>query len=518
MERFRFLQPGEPVMKKDTKKRIRAAIYTRVSTEEGLDQEFNSLDAQRDACMAFIKSQEGQGWIAIEPSYDDGGFTGANLKRPALSALMKQIELGSIDCVVTYKVDRLSRSLLDFVKLMEVFDKHDVAYVSVTQQINSSTSMGRLLFNLLLSFAEFEREQIAERTRDKMRAAKRRGKWIGGWPPLGYDLDLKEKRLVINSAEASTVREIFRLYLDQGSLTATLHILNEEGIHSKRWLTKTGKPFGGRPFLKNTLTRLLNNIIYCGKVTLDGECFDGEHEAIIEQSLFDKTRKALTSNRRNTSSSKYSKHSPMLRGLLYCAACDRTMIHATTKKGENRIYRYYVCGHAMKNGWDKCRSPSIPAQQVEIFVLNQIQSMGKDRGLVKHTHTTLIKLASDRRTIAQERLDGLQKSIAQFQTQLGETQLRESKEFHQSQIQNYESEVKSIESEIKTLKSLKLSEKKIAGLLSEFTPVWEATSPINRVRLMKQVIDRIDFAGSDQKLHIHLNPSGIQTLIHNEKK
>ena len=215
-------------------KPVRAVIYTRVSTEEGLDQDFNSLDAQRDAGEAFIRSQQSEGWITSATRYDDGGYSGGNLNRPALERLISDIKAGLIDCVVTYKVDRLNRSLLDFTKLMEVFEKHEVSFVSVTQQINSASSMGRLMLNVLLSFAQFEREIIAERTRDKMRAAKRRGKWIGGRPPLGYDVAETGRALLLNESEAEQVNRIFRLYLETRSITETIRKADELGIRNKR--------------------------------------------------------------------------------------------------------------------------------------------------------------------------------------------------------------------------------------------------------------------------------------------
>jgi site-specific DNA recombinase len=260
--------------------RLRCAIYTRKSTEEGLDQEFNSLDAQREAAEAFILSQRREGWIALPESYDDGGFTGANMDRPALTKLLRAVDPGELDCVVVYKVDRLSRSLLDFTRMLSVFEKHKVSFVAVTQQFNTSTSLGRLTLNILLSFAQFERELIGERTRDKMSAARRKGKWTGGYPVLGYDVCPGGGRLVVNEEEAECVRAIFALFEKNGSVLLTLEEIDRRGWRPESWTRKTGQFHAGGPFAMNSLRRLLTNIIYTGSVRHHGKPYAGEHAAI----------------------------------------------------------------------------------------------------------------------------------------------------------------------------------------------------------------------------------------------
>ena len=232
---------------------LRCAIYTRKSTQEGLDQEFNTLDAQRESAEAYIASQKQEGWTCLSARYDDGGFTGGTMERPALKRLLQDIEAGKIDCVIVYKVDRLSRSLLDFSRMMETFDKHHVSFVSVTQQFNTTSSMGRLTLNILLSFAQFEREIISERTRDKMGAARRKGKRLGGAPVLGYNVDPQTRRLVPHPEEAMRVQAIFQLYLDRGGLIPTVRELARRGWVTKRWMTRKGTVVGGRPFNKANL-------------------------------------------------------------------------------------------------------------------------------------------------------------------------------------------------------------------------------------------------------------------------
>jgi len=277
---------------------VRCAVYTRKSTEEGLDSDFNSLDAQREAGEAFVASQRSEGWACLPDRYDDGGFTGGNMERPALQRLLADIQAGKVDCVVVYKVDRLSRSLLDFARIMETFERHGASFVSVTQQFNTSTSMGRLMLNVLLSFAQFEREIIGERTRDKMAAARRRGKWIGGTPPLGYDINREAKKLVVNEDEAALVREMFRLYARHRSLQEVVSELDRRGARTKMWTSGKGKRHGGKPFDKPAVRRIVSNVVYVGKVCYAGEVYEGEHPAIIDQETFDLAMGVLRQNGR----------------------------------------------------------------------------------------------------------------------------------------------------------------------------------------------------------------------------
>ena len=249
---------------------VRCAIYTRKSTEEGLEQEFNSLDAQRDAGEAYIASQKSEGWVCLADSYDDGGFSGGTMDRPALKRLLADAEAGKIDCILVYKVNRSSRSLLDFSRIIETLDRCRVSFVSVTQQFNTATSIGRLLLNVLLSFAQYEREIIGERTRDKMAAARRRGKWVGGMPILGYDVGPEGGRLIVNEAEAELVRAIFGLYLAEESLLATVKELARRGWKTKCWMTREGRLRAGRAFDKTALHNLLRNATYAGKVRYQG--------------------------------------------------------------------------------------------------------------------------------------------------------------------------------------------------------------------------------------------------------
>jgi DNA invertase Pin-like site-specific DNA recombinase len=272
---------------------MRCAIYTRKSSEEGLAQEFNSLDAQRESAEAYVLSQRHAGWIVLPERYDDGGYTGANLERPALRRLLADIEAGTIDCVLVYKVDRLSRSLLDFARLMGTFEERRISLVSITQRFDTTASLGRLTLNILLSFAQFERELIAERTRDKMSAARRKGKWVGGVPVLGYDVAAGGGKLVVNEEEARQVREIFGLYLEHKALPPVLRLIQRRQWTTKRWTTKNGKLCPGRPLVSQDLQGLLTNVIYTGKVHFRGQTYPGEHAAIVEEETWQRVQGIL---------------------------------------------------------------------------------------------------------------------------------------------------------------------------------------------------------------------------------
>ena len=333
-------------------KTVRCAVYTRKSTEEGLDQDFNSLDAQREAGEAYIASQKSEGWVCLPQKYDDGGYTGGNMDRPAFQRLMADVEAEKVDCIVVYKVDRLSRSLLDFARIMEVLDRRNVSFVSVTQQFNTSTSMGRLILNVLRSFAQFEREIISERTRDKIAAARRRGKWMGGVLLLGYDRDPSGAcRLVVNEDEAAKVREVFDLYLRKQSLLPVVQELARRGWRNKEWSTGKGRRRGGRPFDKGSVHQLLTNPTYVGKVKYKDEVHKGEHAAIVEERVFSRVQKLLHDNRRTGGRESRNKYGALLRGILRCGPCDAAMVHTFAARGVKR-YRYYVCSKAQKQGWD----------------------------------------------------------------------------------------------------------------------------------------------------------------------
>src|SRR5713101_3953965 len=395
-------------LKKPSPATVRCAIYTRKSSEEGLDQNFNSLDAQREAALAYIQSQRHEGWKCLPVRYDDGGFTGGNMDRPALKRLLADVEACKIDCVLCYKVDRLSRSLLDFARIIGVFEKHHVAFVSITQQFNSATSMGRLVLNVLLSFAQFEREIISERTRDKIAATRRKGKWSGGLPILGYDVDPQVLRLVVNPKEAAQVRAIFDLYMKHQALLPVVRELERRVWRTKTWVTRKGRKMGGQPFLQTNLHKLLTNATYAGKLRYKKELHRGEHPAIVDPVKWQKVQDLLQRHRHQGSAERIGSGA-ILKGLLYCRPCGCAMSPTYSSKGSKR-YRYYVCSQVQKRGWDLCPSQSIPASQIERIVVAQISNVGQDSERLQkilteasqQRHVRLTALEADRRRLERE--------------------------------------------------------------------------------------------------------------------
>lgn len=353
---------------------VRCAIYTRKSTSEGLDQAFNSLDAQREAAESYIASQKHVGWTVIPDHYDDGGYSGGNVERPGLQKLLDDIELGVIDCVVVYKVDRLSRSLLDFARIMKQFEEKNIHFVSVTQHFNTAESMGRLTLNILLSFAQFEREIIGERIRDKILASRKKGKWPGGNLLLGYDLDRPNRRIIVNEAEAEQVREIYNLYLEHEALLPVVDILRERGWKTKSWIDRNGKPQGGREFDRWNLHLMLNNVGYLGKVRHKDDIYEGEHDAIIDADMFERVRRIMERNCRSKGRYSRNKYGALLYGLLRCGHCDRAMVHCPVKQGP-KCYRYYVCIRRQTAGKNACPSGWVNAVRLENEVLARLSEI-----------------------------------------------------------------------------------------------------------------------------------------------
>jgi site-specific DNA recombinase len=356
-------------------KKVRCAIYTRKSTDEGLEQAFNSLDAQREACAAFIQSQRHEGWLLLPALYDDGGYSGGSLERPALKRLLADIEAGQIDVVVVYKVDRLTRALSDFAKLVDIFDRCGVSFVSITQQFNTTTSMGRLTLNVLLSFAQFEREVIGERVRDKIAASKKKGMWMGGMPPLGYDV--KDRKLVVNDAEARTVGEIYRRYLALKSVRALADELAAAGIRSKRRIRPDGTEYGGQKLSRGALYLMLQNRVYRGEITHQGQSYPGDHPAIIEQPLWDQVQAVLATNRTQRAAGARTKHPSLLTGLLFDDKGGRLTPTYAIKEG--RRYRYYVSTGLVTGAKTKrSNGVRVPASNLEGIVIDRLRAFLDD--------------------------------------------------------------------------------------------------------------------------------------------
>ena len=352
------------------KTRKRCAVYCRVSTDERLDQEFNSIDAQREAGAAYIASQRAEGWIPVADDYDDPAFSGGNMERPALKRLLADIGAGQIDIVVVYKIDRLTRSLTDFSRMVEVFERQGVSFVAVTQQINSATPMGRLMLNVLLSFAQFEREVTGERIRDKIAASKKKGLWMGGIPPLGYDV--KNRQLVINPEEAATVRRIFQMMLDCRAPSRIVRQLNEEGVMTKSWITQAGKQHQGVPMHRQHIYALLRNRIYLGELSLKGSWFPGSHPTIIEPALWEQVHAILRqAPQARQAETGRARSEALLRGLLFTAEGEAFYPTYTNRQG--RKFHYYVTRSNSVGHGKPSAQQRVPAKTVETATVAQIQ-------------------------------------------------------------------------------------------------------------------------------------------------
>jgi site-specific DNA recombinase len=341
--------------------KARCAVYTRKSSEEGLDMDFNSLDAQRESCEAYIASQKADGWLPADDRYDDGGFSGGTMERPALKRLLDDVRNGKVDVIVVYKIDRLSRSMLDFLNLVELFERHGVTFVSVTQSFNTKDAMGRMALNILITFAQFEREVIGERIRDKVAASRKRGKWMGGWAPLGYEV--RDRKLIVNQADGERVRHIFRRFVQLKSATLLARELVAAGERNRY----------GHLLDKAVLYRLLNNRVYIGESVHKEASYPGEHEAIIDRATWDQVHAIIKQSPRKRANGARAQSPALLKGLLL--GPDGAAMSPTHTRKSGRLYRYYTSQTAIKRGKSDCPVRQVPAAEIERIVLDQIRAL-----------------------------------------------------------------------------------------------------------------------------------------------
>jgi site-specific DNA recombinase len=497
---------------------LRCAIYTRKSTEEGLEQTFNTLDAQRDAAEAFIRSQREEGWVVLADKYDDGGFTGANMDRPALKKLLQDVGDGLVDCVMVYKVDRLTRSLLDFARIMDVLDKHGVNFVSVTQQFNTTGSLGRLTLNILLSFAQFEREMIAERTKDKMSAARRKGRWVGGNLMLGYDLSDKGAGLVVNNDEAARVRAIFDLYLEHGSLIPVVQELDRRGWRMKAWTTRKGTATGGKAFAKNRLYNLLTNMVYVGKVDYGGHVYEGEQEAIVEPGIWQSVQDRLRYNSKTGGRQIRNKYGAVLKGILRCGSCDVGMVHTYTQKAPNKLYRYYVCVNAHQKGYNECQTRSVSAPVIEQAVVDQIRGIAANPDVV----ADVVRQLDEQRIAGVEGLEREKRVIEKELGRLGEETaglLRMTGRLATDRMAELQDRVAVLERQLRDVRD-QLAESvgqavdaaSVRKTLKEFDGVWSEMTPREQEKFVKTLVDRVTYDGATCTVTVGFRTAGIQQL------
>jgi len=480
--------------RQNTKTR-RCAIYTRKSTAIGLEQEFNSLDAQREACEQYIKVRSPDGWELIPDRYDDGGFTGANLERPAFQRLLSDIELGNVDIIVVYKVDRLSRTLLDFAQVMDLFNKAGVAFVSITQNFSTADAMGRLTLNMLMSFAEFERAMIAERTRDKMAASRRKGKWTGGYTPLGYDV--VDKKLVVNEFEAAVVNEIYDLYLEHRSALVVTEILNNLGRPTKRRNGDTNNRF---PWNKDVVLRVLRSPISAGLITSVDELFEGEHKAIVPREKWNLVQTLLGNG---TCKKRGRNPEYLLRGLIRCACCNYALSPASSSRNgkENRYYRSIVRD---KKGKGICQARPIPAAAIEKYVIDRIREVTANGSFADGIlHKVKARVADRRRSLDKERTlipNAIAKLAAEGQSLTiklsreptpASTILDTRIEKIGEELSANENRLAEVERQLTRLAEIEIDTEWVISVLRDFDAIWEVMTPENRYRLVHALVQEV---------------------------
>ena len=497
---------------------VRCAIYTRQSVEERGKSGFGSLEAQREAGEKYVSLFEEKGWQALPERYEDGGFSGGTLERPALKQLRADIATGKIDCVVVYRGDRISRNIREFLELMEEFDRHEVSFVSVSEQFDTSTPAGRMQRNMLLTFAQYERELIAARTRHKVHASRRRGRFTGGFLALGYDRHPDGGRLVVNEAEAKLVRQIFRMFLTIPSIVEVVQNLNRRGWTLKRWTTKEGREIGGGAFDKHSLRRLLTNPLYVGRVHFDGQVYAGADEAIVDEKTWDQVQQLFTDGahgprRRSTRSTS------LLGGILRCDACDCAMTPTYSQKGRIR-YRYYVCNRAHRRGHASCPSPTVKATDIEGFVVEKIRAIGRDEGLVARTVEEAGKQLNERKVELEAEIGRIKKRLDRahlemredMETVTGRVNTAAKTTGTDGRIQDLEDHLAAAQDELIALRAQRIDASDLRAALQAFDPVWANLTTEEQARVVQLLIERIDYDGSVGKMAITFRPEGVRTL------
>jgi site-specific DNA recombinase len=497
-------------MSKPTRE-VRCAIYTRKSHEEGLDQEFNSLDAQRQSGEAYIESQRHEGWKLIRKRYDDAAFSGGNLDRPALQQLLADIRDGHIDCVVVYKVDRLSRSLLDFAKLIHLFDENSVSFVSVTQQFNTTTSMGRLTLNILLSFAQFEREIIGERIRDKKQATASQGKYVGGGPILG--LDVVDKKYVVNREEAKLVREIFNRFEKLESCRKVGISLNAEGILTKRISAKRG----GRKWTHKHVYAVLTNRKYIGQIVHKGKAYPGEHEAIVPTEQFERVQKQLSANKTYTHKHQVRRF-VLLRRMIRCGHCGGRVQPTWTRK-DGREYRYYTCTKKVKEGYGQCPLPNLPAGEIETAVVDQLRTLLRHPDVIARTYREISKAGGtgpDPATLA--KLDELRMRREQTRKSIrAALNVGDQDEgFMADELKRFNGELRSLDKSIRDLEAqttqgAPVELDRVGDALRAIDPIWDVLLAEEQRRIAQLLVEEITVSTSG--IDIRFRTNGIEQIV-----
>ncbi len=499
-------------------KPLRCAIYTRKSHEEGLEQEFNSLDAQREAAESYIGSQRFQGWQILPARYDDGGFSGGNMERPALTKLLADIDAGKVDVIVVYRLDRLSRSLLDFMNMAEHFNDKGISFVSVTESFNTSDPTGRLFLGILITFAQYEREVIAERIRDKVAAAKRRGKYCGGVPILGYNIDRAAKKLVVNREEAKLVRYAFQRYQQLGSAKQLTKELNEQGYKTKSRVSKKGREHKGKKWNTGQTYRLLGNCTYVGEVSHKGTTYPGEHEAIIDRQTWDQTQAILKENTCDKTGVARKKMVSPLGGVIRCGHCDCAMGITYTRKGE-RLYTYYICEKDQKRAVSTCELKRIPAGDIEKIVVEQLSGVFRSPSLVSKTylaardfeHQEIERLQDQKKIIDKDIANVRQQALELMRPENSATNTDGKLTTINRQSVNLAKQLTNINNSLQNLCGETITEQGVATTLQTMDIFWENLFPLEQNRLIRLLVERVDIKTTG--LDLRLKTSGMTNLI-----
>jgi len=470
---------------------IRCAIYTRKSTSAGLEQEFNSLDAQREACLQYIGGQAHLGWRALSPSYEDGGFTGANLDRPAFQRLLADVEAGRIDVIVTHKVDRLSRSLLDFANIIDYFNRRQVAFVSVTQNFSTADAMGRLTLHVLMSFAEFEREMVSERTREKVGAARKKGKWTGGHAPFGYRV--VDKKLIVDEREGETVRRVFDLYLERRSALAVAQSIAEQSLRSET----TDRP---QKWDKHAVLRLLKNPLYAGYMPYRNELYEGEHEPIIDREKFQAVQRLLG---KHAGTRRASTDSYLLQGLTRCASCGAAYSPASAKRGKNKR-RYYRCQTRDKQGRDACPARPLPAESLEEYVVDRVRDAAAGMPnpddllfAMKQEYAARLQERHSERQRLPELIAEISAHATEVMAKIQQATGADRKKLDDrlghlhEELGKMEHRLYEVEREIDGLIKKREEAEWMIDIMARFDSTWEALTPENKRRLLRAVVKEI---------------------------
>lgn len=496
------------------------AVYTRKSTDENLGGDFTSLDSQREYCEAFIKSREAEGWRPFPVEYNDPGFTGGNMDRPGLKKLLADARAGKFQVVVTYKYDRLSRNTKDFLQVLETFDRNGVAFVSVTQPIDTGSSVGRLMRSILMDFAQFERELISERTRDKRAAMAKKGMWPGGQPPLGYDSDPETKKLKVNAAEAKQVRQLYETYLEAKSLSKAAILLNKQGLRMKRFLTREEKWRGGRRFNKSNLDYVLRNPVYIGKIRHKDDEYPGEHKGIVEPMIYERALRQLARNGEKNKSPNQDKHNFLLRGLVRCGSCGNLMTpNFAYSKG--RKYFYYKCVSVNQLDKTACPTKSAPARELERLTIERLAFLGKDDKVVAEIVERARKMTGSELPAKRQQRVQLIAQIGRLEAEVGNVtailaaQGQAAPQYRalmdklgqvQGQREELEKQVQRLDCEIVELETRQIDAEVLRRNLEQFSVVFEDLTPEQRKRLVSLLVAEIVYDPAASKMKLTLRP------------